>query len=117
MTTTFKKQAAQGDIFFRRIGSIPASAVPVAPKDGRYILAHSETGHHHVMEARDGVTLQRDPVDQFRQFLTVSGTPADLEHLRQHDTHETIRFQPGIYELRNGREFDPFEQLIRRTAD
>ncbi|MCC6918932.1 MAG: hypothetical protein IT548_06990 [Alphaproteobacteria bacterium] len=113
----FKNQAAQGDLWWFRIASVPANAVDVLPTSGRFILAHSETGHHHVMDAREGVTLKRDPVDQFRQFLVIDSGESTLEHLRGHDTHETVAFQPGMYELRSGREFDPFEQLVRRTAD
>jgi len=94
---TFKNAAAQGDLMLRKIESVPANAVPVKADNGVYVLAHSETGHNHVVMERPGVTLLRDPVDQFRGFLIVSGEPAELQHLRGHDTHETIAIQPRMY--------------------
>ena len=113
---TFKNAAAQGDLMLRKIESVPANAVPVKADNGVYVLAHSETGHNHVVMERPGVTLLRDPVDQFRGFLIVSGEPAELQHLRGHDTHETIAIQPGMYELRRQREYDAFEG-VRRAQD
>ena len=41
----------------------------------------------------------------------------ELEHERPHDTHETLGFAPGLYELRIGREYDPYAQLARQQMD
>ena len=40
-----------------------------------------------------------------------------LTHHREYDTHPAIELQPGMYEFRTGREFDPFEEAIRISAD
>jgi hypothetical protein len=48
---TFKNVCAQGDVTFRRVTAIPSSATPVPPNGAHVVLAHSETGHHHVMLA------------------------------------------------------------------
>lgn len=42
---------------------------------------------------------------------------AAMDHERDFDTHEPIQFQPGIYEFRLGREYDPYAELARNAAD
>jgi len=116
MTKTFKMMAAQGDMLIRRIDRLPSNVVPErAASDGVYVLAHSETGHNHVVLERPGVTLHKDPVDQFRAFLTVTGDPVELEHLRSYDTHETILVTEGVYEVRRQREYTP--EGFRKAQD
>jgi len=111
----FKNMAAQGDLLIRRIHQLPPNVVPERATDGAYVLAHSETGHNHVVLERPGVTLHKDPVDQFRAFLTVTGDPVELEHLRSYDTHETILVTEGVYEVRRQREYTP--ESFRKAQD
>ena len=72
---------------------------------GKIIVGHSETGHHHVVDA-DCATLTR--VDPFTAFCTVRKATR-LTHHREYDTHPAIELQPGMYEFRTGREFDPLK--------
>lgn len=113
---TFRKMAAQGDLLLVRVESIPSRAVPETASKGVFVLAHSETGHHHVIAERPGVGVFRDPLDPFRGFLSVSDLSAVLIHLRSFDTHEPIAIEPGMYEIRRQREHDAFER-VRRAQD
>lgn len=110
---TFAKAAAQGDLYIVRIDAIPANAIAVPPENGRNVVGHSETGHHHVMDAAT-TTLYRLPEELYECFLVVSA-PTALEHLRPYDTHEPILHQPGIYRVRHQREYVP--EGWRRAAD
>jgi len=113
---TFKNQAAQGDCFLRRIDAIPAGVVSQDSEKGVHIIAHSETGHNHVIEAdRDNVRFYVDPSDGLKAYLEVLATDVQLNHLRAHDTHETILISPGKYEIRRQREYMP--EGFRRAAD
>lgn len=115
---TFKNQAAQGDLYIRRIDAIPASAQPMKAERGLFIVAHSETGHHHVIAERPGVQVftTDDPlVSYLRVIEATEQAEALLEHLRNFDTHETIAIPPGEYELRRQREYTP--EGWRRVAD
>ena len=47
-------------------------------------------------------------------WLQVNRSTA-LDHLRPHDTHESIMFEPGIYEVRRQREYTP--EGFRRVED
>lgn len=110
---TFKNTCAQGDIMIRRIDALPANAVKVAPEGGKVIVTHSETGHHHVMDAGT-VTMHRLP-DSIMDCLLVVSAPTELQHLRDHDTHEPILFGEGVYHVRRQREYTP--EGFRRVED
>ncbi len=113
-TLEFNKVAAQGELTITRINKLPKNiGKKVEPNNGRLIVGHSETGHHHVVDA-DCATLTR--VDEFTAYLDVH-KPTQIDHLRGFDTHPSIALQPGMYEFRTGREFDPFEDVIRASQD
>ena len=110
----FEKIAAQGELTITKLSRAPKKAgEPVTPINGKLIVGHSETGHHHVVDA-DCATLTR--IDQFTALLNVI-KPTKIDHLREFNTHPSIALQPGMYEFRTGREFDPFEQAIRASQD
>lgn len=104
---TFTKMAAQGDFVIFRINEIPANVEAIEPEDNHYVVAHSETGHNHVME-RTHVTAFKEAgtkeVDLYKMFLNVEA-PTEINHLRSHDTHESILVPPGKYEIRRQREY------------
>lgn len=105
-TITFKDQAAQGDLYIRRIDRLPTSAIKQSPEaDNKYIVAHSETGHHHVVESF-GVDYFLASNDPWTAYLVVDNT-TELKHLRSFDTHKTITIGKGAYELRRQREYTP----------
>jgi hypothetical protein len=103
---TFVNMAAQGDMLIRRIESLPKGLKAIPPENGRHILTHSESGHHHVVMERPGIQ-HFSGMDVLRSYLVVpEGEEVDLLHERNHDTHETIRFGPGTYEILRQREAD-----------
>lgn len=114
---TFTKMAAQGDFIIMRVDSIPAGLVEIKPTDGVHVIAHSETGHNHVMDCAT-VTAFRDPavkdVDLYELFLSVK-QDTNIEHLRSFDTHETLKVPPGDYVVKRQREYTP--EGFRRAAD
>lgn len=110
---TFKHFCAQGDIYIRRVDSLPANATEVKPENGQVIVTHSETLHHHVMDAAN-VKMYSLP-DSIMDCLLVVDSPTALEHLREHDTHEPIMFERGIYHVRRQREYTP--EGFRRVED
>lgn len=114
----FSKVAAQGEITIRRVEQI-GDGSPLELEDERLVIGHSETGHHHVLERNDGVTVtvaKTAPVGM-RILYAIVSEPNALIHMRGHDTHEAIALQPGMYEFRSGREYDPYAELARRVAD
>lgn len=103
---TFRVQAAQGDMLARRIERLPEGVKPIPAEQGHHILAHSETGHHHVVLEREGVQ-HFSGMDVLRSYLVVpEGYQAPLVHHRDTHTHETLVFEPGVYEIIRQREYD-----------
>jgi hypothetical protein len=109
---TFKNQAAQGDVLFRRVKTLPKGAIKSTEK-GAVVVAHSETGHHHSFDAGSSVFLYSTG-DQLLSYLEVK-KPAVLKHHRDYDTHEALQFDEGIFEIRRQREWAP--EGWRRVED
>lgn len=115
----FQNVAAQGEIMIRRVERIPDGCSPFAMENGQFIIGHSETGHNHVLSSHEGatvMTLDRPP-EGMKVLYAVLENPTSLDHLRGHDTHESIMLEPGTYEFRIAREFDPYAELARLSAD
>ena len=113
---TFKKIAAQGELRFVRLPDnfkIPKGATKIEPINGKIIVGHSETGHHHVMDS-ERTTMYRLP-DSILDCLLVVEKPDELKHLRDFDTHEPLGFSPGTYKAVTAREYVP--EGWRRSAD
>lgn len=117
MAKTFTRMAAQGDFIIRRIDSLPANVESVEPENGVFVVAHSETGHNHVMVA-DRVEAYKPAgvkeVDLYQMFLKVE-EPTEINHLRSFNTHETLLVPTGTYEIRRQREY--IAEGFRRAQD
>lgn len=115
---TFTIQAAQGDLLLTKIDMLPEGVSVEAPKSGQFIVAHSETGHHHVIDAKRGeaeVKMYRLPEEIYEAFIVVDGGNATLEHERSFDTHEPLSIEPGVYRISRQREYTA--EGFRRAAD
>jgi len=98
----------QGDVLIIPITKIPKKLIPVAPEQGRLVLAHGEvTGHHHSVPASAGtLSLNEGGV----MFLTID----QLTEVR-HQEHAPIALEPGSYKVVRQREYSPEE--IRNVTD
>ena len=118
MTVTFKNCAAQGDLMIRRINKLPDNATPMASEKGVFVVAHSETGHNHVIAERPNVKLYTtgDPMISYLEVIEATDASETLiEHLRSYDTHEAISIPNGVFEIRRQREYTP--EGWRRVED
>jgi hypothetical protein len=110
---TVKQIAAQGDVIFRKVASVPAGYEETED----LVVAHSETGHHHV--ASGNITRYVSPEDVMVSFIVAKG-PVKIEHHRPWDTHEALELlQDGggdtTWEIRRQREHTP--EGWRRVED
>lgn len=94
----------QGDVGLVEIDEIPADASPVAAEAGAFVLAHSETGHNHIVKERPDVKLYQDSKDTLSAYLHVLSVDTAIEHQRSFDTHAAITIKPGKYLVRRQRE-------------
>ena len=115
---TFTNCCAQGDIYIRRVSALPKDAKQIKAENGNYVVAHSETSHHHVIAAKDNVKVYvgNDPMVSYLEVIEATDkAECLLEHLRSFDTHETIKIPAGIFEIRRQREYTP--EGWRRVED
>lgn len=115
---TFVNCAAQGDLMLRRIDKLPAGVKPLAAENGVFVVAHSETGHNHVVAATPTVQWYGtdDPLVSYLEVIEATdATETLLRHLRGYDTHKTIVIPAGVFEVRRQREYTP--EGWRRVED
>jgi hypothetical protein len=103
----------QGELSVRRIEAIPPDAVQQTPTGHHWIVGHSETGHHHVVDVQH-CRLFEPPGNDLVCYLQLA-EPTMLEHLRAHDQHEALELPAGIWEIRRQREWTPEGE--RRAID
>jgi len=119
---TFKRIAAQGEAYIMRLNPDSLSQIELedakTAEGDKHIIAHSETGHHHVMD-RDKVEVYRpktkDSTKAVDVLYMIVKEPTSLDHLRPYDTHESIMFEPGEYKVTLQQEYTP--EGYRRVAD
>lgn len=114
-----KDRGAQGDVMFRRVAKVPAGFKKETRK-GPIVVAHSETGHNHEIEAMGcfQFTAPKDSMVAYLQLSTGCGDGVDVIHRRSFDTHETLKLlgSPGdVWEVRRQREWTP--EGWRRVED
>lgn len=110
----------QGEVKINRIAALPGCAmggVPERTADGAFIISHSEKGHHHVIGG-DVDVMERvaDVPAGMRILYAIVREPTALRQTAA-SAHGAIALDPGIYELRIAREYDPFAEQARRVAD
>lgn len=107
---------AQGEVRIIKIDALPEHATKPTPKTAKgFIISHSESGHHHVLT--DGEVMERTAVpDGMQIFYAILAKPASFIQDAA-NPHGGYDLDPGIYEFRVSREFDPFAEQARRVAD
>ena len=112
---TFINQAAQGDVLITRIDALPSTAKKLGSENGKFVIAHSETGHHHTVAEKPGVEFYSSEDPLIAYLRVIDSTEVTLEHERSYDTHEALLIPGGTYEIRRQREYTP--EGWRRVAD
>ena len=118
---TFLQVSAQGEITIDVVDRIPEDAVlkRVEPVNGKLIISHSESGHHHFIPGGDADLMERtDNVPAGMRVLYSIVRNATALKQDAAVPHDEIKLDAGvIYRHRISREFDPFQEMARRVAD
>jgi len=101
----------QGDLMLIPVDAIPEGVEEVKAEGENYVVAHSETGHHHVVSARVAKLYMAGAMVMYLRAKEV----VDVRHLRPVDKHETLRLPPGDWKLLRQREGTP--EGWRRVED
>lgn len=116
-----KKTIRKNAIRHGEILLIPIEVMPEVEQvyEGeRYILGHSETGHHHVAVGEGKALTVFKPIGADSQDIYLRVNSASrIEHLKTHEKHETKTLNEGLYLVRPKTEYDPFAKMIQQVRD
>lgn len=104
--SSMKKGIRHGEVIL-----MPTEATVTGKKVKKFVIAHSETGHHHVIEAEAPFT-----VDEKDMLIELFGDAA-IVHKKSFDAHKTLPLEKGIYKRYEAVEYSPFDQITRRVRD
>ena len=115
----FKTHAAQGEVNLTLVNSMPENLKAFAAEKDHYIIGHSESGNHHVLE--------RKAVDMFDGGKTPAGMqilyaivkePTEVKQLRDSTPHDTIALDKGdIVRITPALDYNPYAKEIERARD
>lgn len=111
---------AQGEIEFFPVTADHFDKAELAPMDGdatHYILSHSESGHHHVLDRKVAEVhrVANDPLGMTVLRMLVTDPTARVVNLKPHG-HRELPLRPGLYEARISREMT-MDDLVRDSRD
>lgn len=113
----------QGEVRIERIEELPEGLTAFSGDmldDRAFIISHSETGNHHVIDC-DGVTLMERPLapefgEGMKILYAIVDAPTEM-YINAERHHAPQPMEPGIYELTVSTEVDPFTKQARLVAD
>jgi hypothetical protein len=94
---------------------LPEGAI-LSEESNKYIVAHSETGHHHILETTD---MSKVKIYTFMgdRFIEIP-SEANLWHQKSgKDVHTTHKIAPAVYKVIIKKEFDYFAGVLRAVRD
>lgn len=103
-----------GEVIMKKVESLPEGA-KLVEKGQKIIVGHSETGHNHVLEAEQGVTIKMYEIDG-KMYLDLPAM-ANLVHQKSTESHGTQTFAPGIYIREIRQSYSYAEKAMKRVLD
>jgi hypothetical protein len=109
-----KRMIRHGELLMIPVTELPEKTEQVF-EGKEYIVAHSETGHHHV--AVGNVTVFKPIGADSADIYLRANKDSIIEHRKSFDKHQTLTIHEGLYLCRPKVEYDPFAKLIRQVRD
>lgn len=103
------KPIRQGDVIL-----IPCNEKPEGETQHEELtLAYGEaTGHHHTLYNLHPGAMIREWKKNNKRYFEVN-----KHYSLRHQEHKEIVVPPGVYEIGIEREYDPFENVLKRVVD
>lgn len=106
------KQVEHGEVWLQPVRKLPKGKTETLKS---FIVAHSETGHHHVLESDTGFEVMT--VGEKKELYLRLFEPGKIVHQKQVDKHKTLPVYPGIYKVINKQQYDPFAAVMKDVID
>jgi len=110
---------AQGEITIIKIAAAPEGFADMQPAQRvrlGSVVSHSESGNHHVLTEGTVMERTKDVPQGMRVLYAILENPGELVQDAA-TPHGKFQLDPGFYEFRIAREFDPFAEQARQVAD
>ena len=107
-TIKMANQLQQGDTIWTRIKSLPVGVKEVPRINGKIIAMHGEGGHTHCISDVDAMFYEKDG----KHYLTATRAVK-----LNHEEHNTITIEPGIWEIGQVVEKDWLSAMVRPIID
>lgn len=107
-----------GEVILKSVNSLPKGAI-LSDEKHKVIVAHSETGHHHILEVKDKVDMSKIKVYTWKgdTYMEVPQI-AELWHQKSgSDMHTPHKVTPAIYKVILKKEFDYFAGVLKTVRD
>lgn len=101
-----------GECWIQPVGSLPTGTTK---QEKRYIIGHSETNHHHILESNTEFEVMAG--DEKHDLYVRLFEPAEVVHKKTFDIHKTQVLAPGDYAIYQKLEYDPFADVVRAVYD
>jgi hypothetical protein len=102
-----------GENFIRKIDKLPKGKKLSV---NSFIIGHSETGHHHVLESKDQFTVIEPKNLDDNIFFELLGS-GKVVHKKTVNRHNDLGLAPGVYEVTHKKEYSPFTKLMEKVWD
>ena len=99
-----------GEVWLQPVDKLPKGKIT---KHDNYVVGHSETGHHHVLESEKEFGVMLDKAMLYIQLFE----PANLVHKKTVNVHKTLKVPKGIYKIIKKTEYDPWQKMKREVFD
>lgn len=102
-----------GEVILKPIANLPKK-VKLQEETKKYIVAHSETGHHHVLESIDNYKVYTWNGETYLDL----GTVGNLFHEKSgKDVHTPHTIVPATYKVIIKKSYDYFTKKLQRVRD
>lgn len=102
-----------GEVILYPISELPKEA-NFEKQNKQIVVAHSETGHHHVLESLKDIKVYSWNGETYLEVPEIS----KLWHQKTgNDVHKTHEVLPSAYKVVIKKEFDYFEGIMRSVRD
>ena len=103
----------QGELAIKEINELPNGASLIKEASNE-ILAHSESGHHHVLEAPTKFKVYE--LDG-NTYLDIESTSSLVHKKTGKDAHKTQTIKKGLYKIHIKKEYNLYEKVMRKVRD
>lgn len=105
-----------GELIMKPVGSLPENAI-LQETTNEKIVAHSETGHHHIVKTKVKDAIKIYTTLDGETFVSLDNIGELVHKKTGKDVHKTHKVAPAIYKIILKKEFDYFAGILKTVND